>query len=615
MLRRRKFFQGRRIRGADVKDIAWLDASGPRDDRRGVELARRPPLGVRLDGDAIDEVDERGERIVGDTLLCCSTRTRRTVPFALPATRRRALGNADRHGRSVAGAEALRAGDRYQLQGRSMAVLSLNCRTKRGGVRLGTDGVEAVVRACAARRARGFGGAGPQGSKARRQRTDDGAATAQTRGRRRADLDGGREHVVEGGPPRSHAAGASSSRACTRNGRGTVSHQADGGRMVVVVGADIHADGHDKLGGRCTIARGSGWRKPPMRARQRPLAGDVRRRALGGYEYRRRLDRSASARWRHELSKKFGAGQDVTSELLEGRARSSAKRGARGVRPADAALLEEIAAALATRSIAQPERVSAASPSRVEETMARYARPRRATRYAPRAAGHRRAGTGAVRRVVRDVPALGGHRPERSGTFREAAGAAALRRLDGLRRGLPAADPSDRPQHPQRAEQHARRGPAIPAARGRSAPAGGTRAVEPGARHARRLRSLRRSRARLGSRSRSISPSRRRPIIPRCASIPSGSGSGPTARSKYAENPPKKYQDIYPFDFESSDWQALWTELRDVIEFWIAHGVKIFRVDNPHTKPFAFWEWAHRRHQARSIPIRSSSRRRSPARR
>jgi starch synthase (maltosyl-transferring) len=60
---------------------------------------------------------------------------------------------------------------------------------------------------------------------------------------------------------------------------------------------------------------------------------------------------------------------------------------------------------------------------------------------------------------------------------------------------------------------------------------------------------------------------------------------------QYAENPPKKYEDIYPFDFTTGDWQALWQELRDVVLFWVGEGVKIFRVDNPHTKPFAFWEW------------------------
>ena len=66
----------------------------------------------------------------------------------------------------------------------------------------------------------------------------------------------------------------------------------------------------------------------------------------------------------------------------------------------------------------------------------------------------------------------------------------------------------------------------------------------------------------------------------------------PDGTVQYAENPPKKYQDIYPFNFESEDWMGLWEELKSVFEFWIAQGVTIFRVDNPHTKPFPFWEWA-----------------------
>ena len=66
----------------------------------------------------------------------------------------------------------------------------------------------------------------------------------------------------------------------------------------------------------------------------------------------------------------------------------------------------------------------------------------------------------------------------------------------------------------------------------------------------------------------------------------------PDGTIQYAENPPKKYQDIYPIDFESADWEALWQGLADVIRFWIGHGVTVFRVDNPHTKAFAFWEWA-----------------------
>jgi starch synthase (maltosyl-transferring) len=65
----------------------------------------------------------------------------------------------------------------------------------------------------------------------------------------------------------------------------------------------------------------------------------------------------------------------------------------------------------------------------------------------------------------------------------------------------------------------------------------------------------------------------------------------PDGTVQYAENPPKKYQDIYPIHFESEDWQDLWQELKSVVLFWIEQGVKIFRVDNPHTKPLAFWEW------------------------
>jgi len=65
----------------------------------------------------------------------------------------------------------------------------------------------------------------------------------------------------------------------------------------------------------------------------------------------------------------------------------------------------------------------------------------------------------------------------------------------------------------------------------------------------------------------------------------------PDGSVQYAENPPKKYQDIYPFDFETSDWRGLWNELKSIVDFWIARGVKIFRVDNPHTKAFNFWEW------------------------
>jgi starch synthase (maltosyl-transferring) len=68
----------------------------------------------------------------------------------------------------------------------------------------------------------------------------------------------------------------------------------------------------------------------------------------------------------------------------------------------------------------------------------------------------------------------------------------------------------------------------------------------------------------------------------------------PDGTIRYAENPPKKYQDVHPINFEGEDWAALWKELKSVFEHWIDHGVTIFRVDNPHTKPFAFWQWCLR---------------------
>jgi starch synthase (maltosyl-transferring) len=65
----------------------------------------------------------------------------------------------------------------------------------------------------------------------------------------------------------------------------------------------------------------------------------------------------------------------------------------------------------------------------------------------------------------------------------------------------------------------------------------------------------------------------------------------PDGTVQYAENPPKKYEDIYPINFETDDWQGLFAELKSVVLFWMEQGVRIFRVDNPHTKPFRFWEW------------------------
>ncbi|MEI6071728.1 MAG: alpha-1,4-glucan--maltose-1-phosphate maltosyltransferase [Verrucomicrobiae bacterium] len=81
------------------------------------------------------------------------------------------------------------------------------------------------------------------------------------------------------------------------------------------------------------------------------------------------------------------------------------------------------------------------------------------------------------------------------------------------------------------------------------------------------------------------------PDHPYVASHPEWFFKRPDGTIKYAENPPKKYEDVYPLNFHNDNWRALWDELRDVLLFWCARGVRIFRVDNPHTKPVSFWEW------------------------
>lgn len=81
------------------------------------------------------------------------------------------------------------------------------------------------------------------------------------------------------------------------------------------------------------------------------------------------------------------------------------------------------------------------------------------------------------------------------------------------------------------------------------------------------------------------------PDHPAVASHPEWFRTLPDGSVQYAENPPKKYQDIYPFYFESEQWSSLWEELASVVRYWIDQGISIFRIDNPHTKPLPFWEW------------------------
>jgi starch synthase (maltosyl-transferring) len=389
-----------------------------------------------------------------------------------------------------------------------------------------------------------------------------------------------------------------------------VEPEIDGGRFPikrtpaepVIVEADIFADGHDAIAAvllwRATGE--DGWHETPMTS-----IGNDRWRGrfvianLSSYEYTVEgwVDRFES--WRLELSKKVGAGQEVPSELLEGSAlvheaatRSSGR---------DNRTLMEVATAIGNSEASPGERVARALGEDVRLLMARHADRTFATRY-ERVLNvlveRERARFGAWYEMF---PRSAGTDPTRSATFDEAAERLpyiASMGFDVLY--LP-------PIHPIGTSFRKGRNnsltpeptdPGSPWAIGSAE--GGHTAIEPGL-------------GTLEDFDRFVNAARRHkleialdiafqasPDHPYVQDHPEWFRHRPDGTIKYAENPPKKYQDIYPFDFDSDDWAALWRELKGIIEFWIDRGVKIFRVDNPHTKPLRFWDWMlddiHRRH-------------------
>jgi starch synthase (maltosyl-transferring) len=357
----------------------------------------------------------------------------------------------------------------------------------------------------------------------------------------------------------------------------------------VVVRADLFADGHDVLAAVLLFRRvgTSAWQEIPMS----PLGNDRWEAqfvvgALGQYEYTVEgwIDRFAS--WRHELSAKFGAGQDVSSELLEGGALV-------GAVPRESEVLKRTAEILGNPKVPIGERIAAALSTELAETMAAAPDRSRSTRY-DRHLGvtvePERARFGAWYEMF---PRSAGPDPSRSATFDEAAALLPYVKAMGFDvLYLPPIHPIGRSFRKGRnnALEAGPGDPGSPWAIGSEA--GGHTAVEPGlgtlADFERFVEAARRQDLEVGlDLAYQASPDH-----PWVGEHPEWFRRRPDGSIKYAENPPKKYQDIYPINFESEAWQALWTELKGVIEFWIRRGVKIFRVDNPHTKPLRFWGWA-----------------------
>ncbi len=362
----------------------------------------------------------------------------------------------------------------------------------------------------------------------------------------------------------------------------------------VRVAADIHADGHDAIAAVIQYRRAGAeqWSEVSMTAIENDRwQGTFLVDALGRYEYSIEawIDRFTS--WRRELAKKVGAAQDVSSELLEG---AAIIQGALArIQPRDdGRRLRDAHEVLSNAREAAGVRIAAAMSEELASVMAAHPDRGQATRLARAfevVVERERARFGAWYEMF---PRSAGHDPARSATFDEAAGMlpyVASMGFDVLY--LPPVHPIGRSfrKGPNNSLTPGPGDPGSPWAIGSDE--GGHTAVEPGLGT---LEDFDRFVAAAAGQGLEIALDiafQASPDHPYVREHPAWFRHRPDGTIKYAENPPKKYQDIYPFDFETADWQALWHELKRVFEFWIGHGVKIFRVDNPHTKPYRFWGW------------------------
>jgi starch synthase (maltosyl-transferring) len=297
--------------------------------------------------------------------------------------------------------------------------------------------------------------------------------------------------------------------------------------------------------------------------------------------------------WRRDLRIKADADQDLSLELLEGSmlVRDAAARAEQiGSTAADSDWLLMQADALCDAAPTDA-RVAIGLDEQLAALMFTYADRRSATTSLPLRVwvDRARARFGAWYEMF---PRSAGADPTRSGTFRDACSrlsAIADMGFDVLY--LPPIHPIGHSfrKGPNNALVAGPGDPGSPWAIGSEA--GGHEAIEPGLGTLEDFEAFRCEAERLGLEIALDLAWQCSPDHPWVAEHPEWFRHRPDGSIKYAENPPKKYQDIYPLDFGCQDWRSLWRALFEVTRLWIDRGVRIFRVDNPHTKSFGFWEW------------------------
>jgi len=381
-----------------------------------------------------------------------------------------------------------------------------------------------------------------------------------------------------------------------------VQPEVDGGRFPIkrVVGeevtaeADIFADGHESLSA-CLLHRGEdepNWAETPMEF----LVNDRWRGSfvvekIGCYRYTiiAWVDRFKS--WRQDLVKRVEARQkDIEVNLLVG-ADIIAGAQPRASRR-DSRLMAEWADTLQSKQVARKEKVRLALSDAVSQIMERYADRRFAVTYPKELVVSVDREKARFSTWYEMFPRSCAPKPNQHGTFRDCE--ARLPYIAELGFDVLYLPPIHPIGHTNRKGKNntltaAPDDPGTPWAIG--AEEGGHKAIHPQLGTLKDFQELVHKARDYGIEVALDIAFQCSPDHPYVKKHPEWFQWRPDGTIQYAENPPKKYQDIYPLEFESENWQELWEELKSVVLFWIEHGVRIFRVDNPHTKPFAFWEW------------------------
>ncbi|MDP2530570.1 MAG: DUF3416 domain-containing protein [Candidatus Palauibacterales bacterium] len=368
----------------------------------------------------------------------------------------------------------------------------------------------------------------------------------------------------------------------------------------VTVRADVFADGHEQVA--CELLHRPPGARSWCSVRMRPLGNDrfeasFATSAVGEHLYTVRGRIDAFSTWRDDLEKRVDAGQVVDQELLVGASlvESAATRARQAGHPGDADRLTELATRIArdggTASVLENS-LSVALSAELAHLMADHPDDSHATTYERElcvTVDRERAGFSAWYELF---PRSCAGEPGRHGTFRDVE--RLLPRIGAMGFDvlyLPPIHPIGRTHRKgpdNRSEAHPG-DPGSPWAIGSRE--GGHKAVHPDLGTIEDFEALVESARTEGLEMALDLAFQCSPDHPYVREHPEWFRHRPDGSIRHAENPPKRYEDIVPFDFECEAWRALWEELLSVVTFWMERGVRIFRVDNPHTKPFAFWEW------------------------